>query len=72
MQVGIEVEVSAESVTHNQDHQSCRVYVFGPLLDDGCTQGGQIVQEVTVAEKDRPEHVRHSEYDSGELNIGQR
>jgi hypothetical protein len=50
--VGIEIEVSAEGVAHDQDHQSDPVYVFGPLLDDGCTQGRQIVQEVTIAEED--------------------
>src|SRR6266851_3762666 len=72
MQVRIEVKVSAEGVTNDQYHQSGPVHIFGPLLDNGCTQGRQIIEEMTIAEEDRPEHVRHSKHDSGELHIGQR
>jgi hypothetical protein len=41
--------MSAEGMAHDQDHQSGAVNLFGPLLDHGCTQGSQIVEEVTIA-----------------------
>ena len=68
----IEVEMPAEGVAHNQDHQSGAVNFFRPLLNDGRTQGWQIVQEVTVALEYGPEYVGHREHHAGELHIRQR
>ena len=63
--MAVEIEVPAEGVGDDHDHQPDAVLLPSPLLQDLGAQHRQIVEEMSVPSEQRPEHVRHGEADVG-------
>ena len=70
VQVTIEVEVAAEGMRDDHDHQPHAVFPAGPLLQHLRAEHRQVVQKMPVPPEDWPEHVRHREADMGIGDVG--
>jgi YceI-like domain len=55
VEVAVEFQVSSKCVLYNNNEDISSILHVDPLLDHGSTKGGQVVKEVTVLPKDRPE-----------------
>jgi hypothetical protein len=64
VEVAVEFQVSSKCVLYNNNEDISSILHVDPLLDHGSTKGGQVVKEVTVLPKDRPEFARHGEHDA--------
>ena len=70
MQVAVEIQMSAERMRDDHDHQPNAVLLPSPLLQHLRAQNGQVVQEMPVPLEQRPEHLRHGEADVGVRDVG--
>jgi hypothetical protein len=67
MQMRIEVQAPTEGVGHHHDESANTVPNFQVLLYHCACEGWQVVKEMPILLKDRPENIRHRE---GNSNVG--
>ena len=60
------VQTASKSVLNNDHAQAYPVTAPRPLLEDGSTQGRQIVLQMPTGLEDRPEDIGHGEDDADE------
>ena len=68
--MAIEIQVSAEGVRHYHDQQANTIFVFYPLLYDRGSECGQVVEQMAILLKDRPQNAGHRKNEAGIRNIG--
>src|ERR1700747_3469467 len=55
----VEIQVPAEGMWHRHDQQANTVFVSGPLAYDRVSHCREVVQQMAVLPKDRPEDAGH-------------
>ena len=69
--MAVEIQVAAEGVRDHDDHEPDAIFLPSPLLQHLRTQDRQIVQEMPVSLKQRPEHIRHGEGNVSVRDVGE-
>jgi len=72
VQMGIEIEKPAEGLLHYDEKHASSVFALRPTPDNRCADSGQVVEQIAIPLKQRPEKTRDREIDSYITNVWER